>query len=184
MTFGATGHEGIRMVAINATNLTSRQRRELESARTVTADVRAYAVGRASARWSDGAKWVTGIFTTLFVFALVVLHVVLIPGFLVVYVLYDSVRPRRGLAVTAAGVTEMKLSLMNGKPSAVVGSSTHAALFSPGERSGGRTVVRLPAEDVSLKDADLQRLQAAAAAAAAPVAQPATGILPPPPPLS
>jgi hypothetical protein len=184
MTFGATGHEGIRMVAINATNLTSRQRRELESARTVTADVRAYAVGRASARWSDGAKWVTGIFTTLFVFALVVLHVVLIPGFLVVYVLYDSVRPRRGLAVTAAGVTEMKLSLMNGKPSAVVGSSTHAALFSPGERSGGRTVVRLPAEDVSLKDADLQRLQAAAAAAAPPMAQPATGILPPPPPLS
>ena len=61
-------------MATEATKLTSRQRRELESARTVTADVRAYAVGRASDRWSDGAKWVTGIFTALFVFALVVLQ--------------------------------------------------------------------------------------------------------------
>jgi hypothetical protein len=169
------------MVATDTTKLTSRQRRELESARKVTADAHAYAVGRASARWSDGAKWVTGIFTALFVFALVVLHIVLIPGFLVVYVLYDSVRPRRGVAVTAAGITEMKLSMMNGKPSAVLATSSHAALFSPGEQSGGRTVVRLPAEDISLKDADLHRLQGAAAAAAPPIGQP-SGTLPPPPP--
>jgi hypothetical protein len=148
----------------------------------VTADVRAYAVGRASARWSDGAKWVTGIFGALFVFALVVLHVVLIPGFLVGYVLYDSVRPRRGVAVTAAGITEMKLSMVNGKPSSVIATSAHAALFSPGERAGGKTVVRLPADDVSLKDADLQRLQAAAVAAAPPTGQAANGTLPPPPP--
>src|SRR5436190_14822752 len=170
------------MVATETTKLTSRQRRELESARKVTTDVRAYAVARASARWSDGAKWVTGIFTTLFVFALVVLHVVLIPGFLVVYVLYDSVRPRRGVAVTAAGITQMKLSMMNGKPSAVLAMSAHAALFSPGEQSGGKTVVRLPAEDVSLKDADLQRLQRAAVAAAPATGQAANGTLPPPPP--
>ena len=171
------------MVATDTTKqLTSRQRRELESARKVTADVRAYAVGRASARWSDGAKWVTGIFTALFVFALVVLHVVLIPGVLVVYVLYDSVRPRRGVAVTAAGVTEMKLSLMNGRPSSVLATSPHAALFTPGEQAGGKTVVRLPTEAISLKDADLQRLQGAAAAAAPPMGQPAIETLPPPPP--
>ena len=84
--------------------------------------------------------------------------------------------------MTAAGITEMKLSLMNGKPSAVVATSTHAALFSPGEQAGGKTVVRLPAEDVSLKDADLQRLQGAAAAAAPPMGQPSGGTLPPPPP--
>jgi hypothetical protein len=118
----------------------------------------------------------------MFVFALVVLHVVLIPGFLVVYVLYDSVRPRRGLAVTAAGITEMKLSMLNGKPAAVLATSPHVALFSLGERSGGKTVVRLPADDVSLKDADLQRLQAAAAAAAPPTGLAANGTLPPPPP--
>ena len=93
--------------------LSSRQRRELQAARKAmgeAAAVRAFAPGRATARWSTGASWVVGGFSVAFVAAFVFLHVILVPGALVFFVLFDAVKPRRGVAVTATGIAELKLS--------------------------------------------------------------------------
>ena len=165
--------------------LTSRQQRELKAARNVlgeAAEVQAFARGRAKASWSDTASWITGIFAAVFVGALLLLHVVLIPGFLVVYVLYDAIRPRRGVAVTNAGVVELKLSAMNGKPASALTVVDHAALFDPRtEPDGNKIKVAFGAEGVSLLTSDIARLRATALAAAPPTVQPGPGTLPPPP---
>ena len=168
--------------------LSSRQRRELQAARKTigeAAAVRAFARGRATARWSAGASWIVGAFAAAFVVAFVFLHVVLIPGALVVLVLYDNVRPRRGVAVTATGVAELKLSTMSGRPSSVLSMTGHAALLQPLDRANGRTVVRVGTEDVSFRDRDLGMLQAAIPVAPLQVAQPpravSSAVVPPRP---
>jgi hypothetical protein len=147
------------------------------------AAVRAFAAGRANARWSPGAGWVIGIFVAAFVVALVLLHAVLLPGVLVLYVLYDTMKPRRGVAVTVTGVAELKLSMMSGRPSSVLATTNHAALFQPHiERGNGNTGVRLGAEDVALRDRDLRMLQGAIPIAVPQTAQPDSRMLPLPPP--
>ncbi len=167
--------------------LTSRQRRHLQAARKAmgeAADVRAFAAGRANARWSSAARWVLGIFVAAFTGAIVLLHVVLLPGALVLYVLYDAVKPQRGVAVTGAGVAELKLSMMSGRPSSVLATTNHAALLeSHIERVKGKSGVRFGAEDVLLRDRDLRMLQGAIPVAVPPIAQPDPGtlLLPPPP---
>jgi hypothetical protein len=128
---------------------------------------------------------VVAIFVAAFGAALVLLHAVLFPGVLVLYALYDAVKPRRGVAVTATGVAELKLSMVNGRPSSVLATTNHAALFEPRvERVNGKNGVRFGAEAVSLRDRDLARLQGAVPAAVLPIAQPDPGTLsfPPPPP--
>jgi hypothetical protein len=125
------------------------------------AAIRAFARGRANARWSTGASWVVGVFAAAFVAAFVFLHVVLVPGALVLFVMFDTVRPRRGVAVTATGVAELKLSRMSGRPSSVLGTTSYAALHQPVDRAKGRTVVRVGTEDVSLRDRDLGLLRGA-----------------------
>jgi hypothetical protein len=166
--------------------LTSKQRRVLEGARRVMgegAGIRVVAIGRANARWSDGARWTVGIFSAAFVLTFVILHVILVPGALVVLVLYDSVRPKRGVAVTAAGISELKLSLIKGRPSSVITSTDHAALFVPrlAETNDGKSAVAFGSEVVSLRGNDLAMLQAFVPAASSPL-QPGGETLPPPPP--
>jgi hypothetical protein len=169
--------------------LTSAQRRNLKGAREAmgdAADVRAFAAGRANARWSTGARWVLGIFIAVFAGAFVLLHVILIPGGLVVYVLYDTVKPRRGVAVTPAGVAELKLSMMNGRPSSVLAMTNHAALIESAlEDMKSKGGVRFGGEDVSLRGSDLRMLRSAIPVPVPP-ARPDAGAslpLPPPPPL-
>jgi hypothetical protein len=54
------------------------------------ADVRAYAAGRANARMSPGAAWIIGIIAAVVLAALVLLHTVVLPGVLLIYVVYDA----------------------------------------------------------------------------------------------
>ncbi len=150
-------------------SLTARQRRELRDAGKalgMRGDVYAFALGRANARWSSGAKWIVGLFGAAFVLVFMTLHVILIPGFLVAYLLYDSVRPRRGLAVTTAGIAELRLRALNGRPESVIASTDHGAL-NPArvEHVSGRESVRVGGELVSVKKRELERLRAAAASA-------------------
>jgi hypothetical protein len=148
------------------------------------AGVRVVVIGRANARWSDGARWTVGIFSAAFVLAFVLLHVILFPGALVLLVLYESVRPKRGIAVTASGISELQLSLMNGRPSSAITSTDHAALFAPRltEAKDGKSAVAFGSDVVSLRGEDLALLQAAVPAAS-PLAQPGGQTLPPPPPM-
>jgi hypothetical protein len=164
-------------------SLTARQRRELRDAGKalgMRGEVYAFALGRANARWSAGAQWIIALFGTAFIVVLMTLHVILIPGFLVAYLLYDSVRPRRGLAVTTAGIVELRLRALNGRPESVIGSTDHGALnHARVEQVSGRESVRVGDELVSVKKRELERLRAAAASAESSAN---TGGLPPPPP--
>ena len=166
--------------------LTSRQRRDLSAARKVMgeeAGVRAFAAGRANARWSAGARWSVGIFVAVFAGALVLLHVVLIPGALLGLIFYDMVRPRRGVAVTATGVVELKLGTMNGRPTSVLATTSHGVLVE--SHTGpveGKREVRFGAERVALRDRDLRTLQVAIPVSVPPIEQRVRTTPPVPPP--
>jgi hypothetical protein len=166
-------------------SLTTRQQKELNAVRTFlgeAASVRAYATGRANARWSDGARFLAAACVAVPLVLLVVFHVVLIPGVLVFYILYSMVRPRRGIAATATGVTELALSMWNGRPSSVLATTGHGSLLESGVVSeGDKMLVRFGAEVVSLRNADLALLRSGAAIAAQPVTAQVPGALPPPP---
>jgi hypothetical protein len=155
-----------------STSLTTRQRRELRDAGHLIGgrvSVYAFAMGRANPRLSAGARWIAGLFGAAFVLILVTLHVVLIPGFLVAYLLYDSVRPRRGVAVTTDGLTEVRLRTWNGRPGWILATTDHGALAPARiEPTDGKPGVRFGAETVSLRDRELERLRAAVASATQP----------------
>jgi hypothetical protein len=166
-------------------SLTSRQRKEIGAARALlgdTANVRAFATGRAEARWTDGASVMTGIFGAVFLVALFVFHVILFPGALFLFALYGMIRPRRGIAVTANGVTELALGIWNGRPCSVISTTDHAALFGPrATQNKGMTVVTFGGETVSLRDRDLAMLQSGVETAAPPAPVSDPWGLPPPP---
>jgi hypothetical protein len=151
------------------------QRRAMAAAHTLLgAEVRAYAAGRAEARMSRAAGWTIGITAGIWLAALVVLHVILLPGALVCLVLYDMIRPRRGVAVTDAGVAELSLRGLNAMPKSAIAVVGPDALSNPEIREGSKVGLRFPEEVVTMHERDFAWLVAAAAAVGAPS-------LPPPP---
>jgi hypothetical protein len=159
--------------------LSKAQRRALKTAQKVIGeakDVRAYAAGRAQARMSDRAWWVAGIIAGMFLLALVLLRVVLVPGVIAWYIVYDAIRPRRGVAVTGEGITELKLSLFNGMPKSVIAELNHAALA---ERSatheGGKVKVTLGHEVISLRKSEFEMLVGSVPPTGSPPLPPAPG---------
>jgi hypothetical protein len=157
-------------------HLSASQRRAMAATHAIVGegtDVRAYATGRAQARMSVSAQWIIGIFALAFVGALVLFNVVIFPGVLVGYVLYDAIRPRRGVAVTGSAVVELRLSVLNGMPKSVITVVDHGALSEPRATQHGRTLqVSFNGETVSVTERHLQMLTEAV---------PAQGALPPPP---
>src|SRR5262245_18829295 len=166
-----TGGRG-RMIATDTVGaqLTSRQRRELGVARAQIGDsVLAYTAGRARARWTTTARSMLALFVALFLLLLFAFHVILIPGALLIYLLYDAVKPRRGLTVLPDGVAEVKLSLWNGAPRSVITTAAHEALLAPHVvRDEHGTGVRFGEETICVNDADLERLRSAVSYAGAP----------------
>jgi hypothetical protein len=154
----------------------SAKRRGLEATKALlgpATNVRAYAFGRAHARMTNGAWGLIAIFGTAFVVVLIALQTILIPGVLLVLVLYGMVRPRRGVAVTDDGVVVMALSGWNGTPRHVIDTQPHAALRAGIRGANGSKVnVQLGSDLITLKRADFESLLAAAPDAA----------VPPPPP--
>jgi hypothetical protein len=113
---------------------------------------------------------------------LVYFHVILIPGVLVLYLVYDSVKPRRGVAVTTNGVTDLKLSVIDGRPVTVLAATDHDALLRARiQEQRGRNLVHFQGEDISLRDSDLWRLRVAVSAVPVRVAGTDDPSLPPPP---
>ena len=156
-------------------HLTASQRRAIAATETLLGDgdVRAFAAGRAQARMSVGAQWMIGIFSVAFAGALVLFHVILLPGILLGYVLYDAIRPRRGVAVTGSAVAELRLGGLNGTPRSVIAVVDHGALAEHrATRQGHRIQVSFAGETVSLTERHLRLLTEAV---------PAHGALPPPP---
>src|SRR5215831_12167500 len=102
--------------------------------------VRAFGFGRAHARMTNGAWWLIGLFGAGFVIILIVLKTFLFPGVVLVWLLFSMVRPRRGIAVTDAGVAVMALSGWNGRPARITETLPHAALRSGIRRARGSRV--------------------------------------------
>jgi hypothetical protein len=99
-----------------------------------------------------------------------VLHVLLFPGWLIGYLIYDAIRPLRGVAVTPSGVAELKLSVLNGRPEKVLFSTDHGALSEQRiRREGGRLHVQLGSDTIGLRDFAVLVESASS---------PATGVLP------
>ena len=155
--------------------LTTTQQRKLDHARRamgVTLDIRGYASGRAQSRMSDYAWTIIGIAVGLCLFAILVLHVLLFPGWLIGYLIYDAIRPHRGVAVTPSGIAELKLSVLNTRPEKVLLTADHGALSEQRvRREGGRVYVQLGSDTIGLRDADFAVLAESASS-------PATGVLP------
>jgi hypothetical protein len=123
-------------------------------------DVRAFAAGRANARWSPGATWFVAIFGGCFAFMLVLVHVILLPGALVGLLLFDTIRPRRGVAVTADRVFDLKLSSISARPYGVIATAGHdAVLGAHADATRGKWAIEFGGERVSVRERDLALLR-------------------------
>jgi hypothetical protein len=136
-------------------------------------EVLTFAFGRSHARMTNGAWVLIAIFGSAFVIVLVALKTILIPGVLLIWILYNMIRPRRGVAITRSGIVITELSGWNGAPKRVTETLPSGALQA-GIRnaSSSKVDVQLGADLITVKRSDFESL-----AAAAPVEQ-----VPPPPP--
>ena len=119
--------------------------------------LRSYVVGRGHARMTTGAAIAVGVFGLAFVAALF-LGRILIPGALVVYLLFNLVRPPRALAVTGEGVSLLSRSIWTGRPSGLLGSFPLGPVSVP---TSGSVKLALGGERVTLNRSEAQRLVAA-----------------------
>lgn len=122
--------------------------------------IRGYAVGQAQARWANGAIVAIGLFLTVFVVGLA-LGVIFYPGGLLLYYVYNSVRPQRGVAATDHGLVLLERSLLNGRPRRVLANEGFMVLASP-HTVGSKTMVRVGPDDVTFPRAEYDRLVGAA----------------------
>jgi hypothetical protein len=136
-------------------------------------EVSSFAFGRAHARMTSGAWSLIAIFGTLFVIVLVALKTILLPGVLLIWILYGMVRPRRGVAVARSGIVVAALSGWNGAPKHLTAVLPPDALRSGIRNATGSKVdVQLGDDLITLKRQDFESLLAAVP----------DGRIPPPPP--
>jgi hypothetical protein len=156
--------------------MTRQQRRGQDAVRKLLGpgtDVLTFAFGRAHTRMTNGAWALIAIFGTAFVIVLVALKTVLIPGVLLIWILYNMIRPRRGVAVTGSGIVVTELSGWNGEPKRLTETLRSGALQAGIRNARGSKVdVQLGADLITVKRSDFEAL-----VAAAPVDR-----VPPPPP--
>jgi len=169
-----------------ATKPSSSQRRGMAAARSIlggATDVRAFAAGRVeNARMNTGAWWIVGIFSAVFASFILFLHVILIPGALVLILLYESVKPKRGVAVTGSGVVEFKLSGFSARPRSVIATTDHGVLFQGRARVvGQRLGLTFGSETILLRQGDYATLLATVPPVPAPQAWGPSGTAAPPP---
>jgi hypothetical protein len=156
--------------------MTRQQRRGQDAVRKLLgpeSEVLTFAFGRAHARMTNGAWVMIAIFGTAFVIVLVALKTILVPGVLLVWILYNMIRPRRGVAVTSSGVAVTELSGWSGAPKRVRETLPPGALqVGIRNATGSKVDVQLGADLITVKRAGFEAL-----AAATPAEQ-----VPPPPP--
>ena len=148
--------------------MSKRQRKKLETARRVTEagpEILAYGTGTGQARLSKGLIGLVGGFAALFLVLLVLVHVVLIPGVVLVVVAIGLVRPKRGVALTSDAVLVFHESVWNGKPNRLILSSPPSSFSAsnPPNSGSSRVALLLGTERVTLKTNEYQRLLRAVA---------------------
>jgi hypothetical protein len=148
--------------------VSKRQQKKLDAARGVAGpgtEIFAYGTGNGHARMSKGLIGLIVGFGLIFAVVLVAVHVVLIPGVVLVVVALGLIRPKRGVAVTPEGVLLFHESIWNGRPNRLILSSPTAALSATGSPSTGtsRVSLLLGNERITLKQAEFEPLLRAAA---------------------
>ena len=137
-----------------------------------TTTVREYAVGRAHARVNNAVIIILSLLGAGFAVTLLTGRI-LIPGFLVIALLVEQVRPARAVVVTDRGLVVLQRNLFNGRPTKVLASLSHLAVAPNwAEARGARIRTTLGNDVVTFKGPDFDRLSAAAATAAAAGAAP------------
>ena len=119
--------------------------------------LRSYVVGRAHARVTAGVGVVLGVFGVVFVGALL-LGRILIPGGLLVFLVFNMIRPPRALVVTGQGVSLLSRSIWTGRPSGVLGSFPLGPVTVPGS---GSVTLAMGGERVTFSRTEALRLVAA-----------------------
>ena len=148
--------------------MSKRQQKKLDAARGVAepgTEILAYGTGSGHARMSKGLIGLIVGFGLLFAVVLVAVHVVLIPGVLLVVVAIGLIRPKRGVAVTPDAVLVFHESIWSGRPNRLILSSPAAALSASGAPStgGSRVSLLLGNERITLKRSAFEPLLRAAA---------------------
>ena len=123
------------------------------------------------------AAWVViGLFVAAFVYALS-RGVVILPGLLLIFGLWSTIRPGRDLVVTDRGLAVFHRSSFNGRPSTLVVLLPLAPIYAAS--ASGTAELELGPERVTLKRAEFDRL---AVAMTSMHAAPVTAMTPPPAP--
>jgi hypothetical protein len=141
--------------------MSKKQHKQLDAARRVAepgSEILAYGTGTGHARMSRGLIGLVVGFVALFVVVLLAVHVVLIPGVVLVVVAIGLIRPRRGVAVTPDGVLVFHESMWNAKPNRLIFSGPAASFHTPTSSTGSRVSVLLGPERVTLKTTHYERL--------------------------
>lgn len=119
--------------------------------RLVDADIEDTIAGRAQFRWTRGASITVGVVIAAMALAYAV-GVVLVPGFLVFFGIFHSVRPPRVIALTDSEAIVASRSFLTGKPSDVVARSALGSFDAT-----GRTIT-IGNEQITLSSGEHKRL--------------------------
>jgi hypothetical protein len=148
--------------------MTKKQRKRLDAARGVAGpciEILAYGTGTGHARMSKGLIGLIVGFGLLFVVVLVAVHVVLIPGVVLVVVAIGLIRPKRGVALTPDAVLVFHENIWNGQPNRLILSSPADVLSASGTAGtrGSRVSLLLGNERITMKRNAYEPLLRAAA---------------------
>jgi hypothetical protein len=146
----------------------SRKKAAASAARLLDPDVvvREYVVGRAHARMTSGATVALVVFAVAFVVALLAGQLIL-PGALLLLIIYNSVVPPRGIVVADHGLALFARSFWNGRPSKVLALLPFTALDPyKTQVKGSKVTISLANDQVTLSRKEFERLTASAAVVA------------------
>jgi hypothetical protein len=156
------------------------------------AHVRAYATGRIEhARMTKDARWVIWALVASGAFFLLVQHVILLPGALILIIIYEEVKPMRGVAVTDTAVVEFRVGSFRALPQTVMATMDSRVLYPVRVRPVGRKMrLIFQSEAIAVRKRDYATLVEAAshlavapspsASAPPPVPPPPSAYAPPP----
>jgi len=151
--------------------MSKKQHKKLAAARRIAApgsEILAYGTGSGHARMSRGLVGLVTGFAVLFLIVLETVHVVLIPGVVLVVVAIGLVRPKRGVALTSDGVLVFHESMWNGRPNRLILDipATSFSAPNPPSSADSRVSLLLGTERVTLKKDEYERLLRAVAPSA------------------
>jgi hypothetical protein len=156
-----------------AKDRTRNQRKKLASARKVvgaSTEVVDYRSGKGHTRATKTLLYLGLGYIVALLAVQIFIGRLLIPGVLLILVVYYLVRPLRGVAVSPFGAVVMHESMMNGQPTKVLFVAPPDALGSSDEHLEGKTHVRVQigSELIRLKRDDYESLVLAIHSSAAP----------------